>query len=93
LEKLRRGLLTRLGRQHEALEAAWTEYKQHPSKSSYDDLMKFVPEIESREWHDRALDAARAADLHSQLELFIEIGETERLVALVRSSTDQALEP
>ncbi len=92
LEKLRRELLTRLGRQHEALEAAWAEYRQHPSKFTYDDLMKFVPEIERREWHDRALNAAKTADLHSQLELFIKTGETGRLVALVHSSTDQALE-
>lgn len=92
LDKLHRELLTRLGRQHEALEAAWAEYRQHPSKFTYDDLMKFVPEAERREWHDRALNAAEGADLHSLLELFIETGETERLAALVRSSTDQALE-
>ena len=92
LEKLHRELLTRLGRQHEALEAAWAEYRQHPSKFTYDDLMKFVPETERREWHDKALNAAEGADLHSQLELFIETGEMERLAALVSNSTDQALE-
>ena len=90
LEKLHRELLTRLGRQHEALEAAWAEYRQHPSKFTYDDLMKFVPETERREWHNRALNAAEGADLHSQLELFIETGETERLAALVGSSTDRS---
>jgi hypothetical protein len=54
--------------------------------------MKFVPETERREWHDKALNAAEGADLHSQLELFIETGEMEKLAALVSSSTDQALE-
>ena len=71
LEKFRRELLARLGRQHEALEAAWAEYRQHPSKFTYDDLMKCVSETERREWHDRALNAAEGADLHSPLELFI----------------------
>jgi hypothetical protein len=43
LDKLHRELLTRLGRGDEALEAAWTDFREHPSKYSYDDLMKFAP--------------------------------------------------
>ena len=92
LDKLQRELLTKLGRQGEALEAAWADFQQHPSKFTYDDLMKFVPKAERREWHERALDAAKRADLHSLLELFIETKETGRLAELVRGSTDKALE-
>ena len=92
LNKLQRELLTKLGRQGDALEAAWADFQQHPSKFTYDDLMKFVPKAERREWHERALDAAKCADLHSLLELFIETKGMGRLAELVRGSTDKALE-
>jgi hypothetical protein len=92
LDKLHRELLTKLGRQSEALEAAWADFREHPSKFTYDDLMKFVPKAERREWHEKALNAASGADLRSLLELFIETKEIERLADLVRGSPDQALE-
>ena len=92
LDKFHRELLTRLGRQNEALEAAWAAFRKHPSKFTYDDLMKFVPKAERREWHEKALDAAKGADLDSLLELFIETKETERLAELVRGSSNGALE-
>ena len=91
LNKLHRELLTRLGRQNEALNAAWADFRKHPSKFTYDDLMKFVPKAERREWHEKALNAAKGADLHSMLELFIETKEMEWLAELVRGS-DEALE-
>ncbi len=91
LDNLQRELLTKLGRQGEALEAAWADFQQHPSKFTYDDLMKFVPKAERREWHERALNAAKGEDLRSLLELFIETKETGRLAELVRGSTDKAL--
>lgn len=92
LDKLHRELLTRLGRQNEALEAAWADFRKHPSRFTYDDLMKFVPKAERREWHEKALNAAKGADLHSLLELFIETKEMERLAELVRGSSEEALE-
>ena len=92
LDKLHRELLTRLSRQNEALEAAWADFREHPSKFTYDDLMKFVPKAERREWHEKALNAAKGADLHSLLELFIETKEMERLAELVHGSSDEALE-
>jgi hypothetical protein len=92
LDRLHRELLTRLGRQNEALEAAWADFREHPSKFTYDDLMKFVPKAKRREWREKALNAATGADLHSLLELFIETKEMERLAELVRGSSDEALE-
>ena len=62
----------------EALEAAWADFRKHPSKFTYDDLMNFVPKADRREWHEKALDAAKGADLHSKLELFVETKEMER---------------
>jgi len=92
LDQLHRALLTRLGRQNEALEAAWADFRNHPSKFTYDDLMKFVPKAGRREWHKKALNASTSADLHSLLELFIETKEMERLAELVRASSGEALE-
>lgn len=92
LDRLQRKLLTKLGRHNEALEAAWADFRQHPSKYSYDDLMQFVPKAVRKEWHEKALNAAEGADLHSLLELLVGTKETERLAELVRGVTDEALE-
>lgn len=92
LARLRRDLLVRLGRGDEALQAAWAEYQEAPSKYAYADLMKFVPKAERTAWHERALDAARDADLHSQIELFLETRELARLVEILHRSQDESLE-
>jgi hypothetical protein len=92
LAKLKRELLTKLGRGDEALEAAWAEYREHPSKDTYDDLMKYVPKAERSKWHEKAIEAANGADLHSLFELLLETKEMERLADLVRRSKDAALE-
>ena len=54
--------------------------------------MKFVPKAERRAWHEKAIEAAKGADLHSLIELLLETKEMERLADLVRQSKDQALE-
>lgn len=92
LAKLKREVLTKLGRGREALEAAWADFRKHPSKYSYGDLMKLVPRIERSRWHEKAIEAAKGADLHSLIELLLETREPERLVDLVRRSKDAALE-
>ncbi len=80
--KLHRELLSKLGRAGEALGAAWGDFRKHPSKFTYDDLMKFVPTTERTAWHEKALNATSGADLHSLLELFAETDEMERLANL-----------
>ena len=93
LAQLKRNLLAKLGRGNEALEAAWAEYGEHPSKYSYDDLMKYVPKAERAAWHEKAIEAAEgSADLHSLIELLVETKELERLAELVRRSNNKALE-
>ncbi len=57
---LHRELLMKLGRGDEALQAAWTDFRKHPSKFSYEDLMKFVPKAEHAEWHVRAMTRSSA---------------------------------
>ena len=92
LDNLHLELLTRLGREDEALEAAWADFRERPSKYSYDDLMKFAPKAKRREWREKAMEAAKRADLHTSIELFVETKETQRLAELVRGTTDVALE-
>ena len=92
LGRLQRELLTRLGRGDEALDAAWVEYRKNPSKFSFDDLMKVVPKADRAAWREKALNAAKGADLHSVMELLVETKETVRLAELVRDTTDVALE-
>jgi hypothetical protein len=91
LIRMHRELLTGLGRGNEAIEAAWADFREDPSKYGYADLMKLVPKAERKAWHEKAMDAAKGSDLHSLMELFLDTRETERLAELVRGSTDEAL--
>lgn len=92
LAKLKREVLTKLGRGNEALEAAWADYRKHPSKYTYDDLMKFVPKVERARWHEKAIAAATGGNLHSVMDLLLATKEMDRLADLVRQAKDHALE-
>jgi hypothetical protein len=92
LARLQRELLTRLGRGDEALDAAWAEYQEHPSKYAYEEVMRFVPKAQRAVWHEKTMEAAVSADLHSAMELFVGTRETERLADRVRGATGEALE-
>jgi hypothetical protein len=92
LAKLKRDLLTKLGRGDEALDAAWTDYRKHPSTYTYDDLMKYVPKAQRKEWHEKAIEAAMGADLRSVMDLLLKKKELERLAELVRQTEDDDLE-
>ncbi len=92
LAKLKRGLLVKLGRGDEAIEAAWADYCAHPSRYTYDDLMKLLPKAERKAWHERAIGAAETADLDSRIELLLQTKELARLVPVVRQAEDLALE-
>ena len=92
LAKLKRDLLKKLGRDNEALDAAWSDYIIHPSRHSYDELMKYVPRAERATWHEKAIEAAQGGDLPSVMELFVKTKELGRLANLVRHATDDELE-
>ncbi len=92
LPKQRVRLLKKLGREDEAVEAVWAAFREHPGRTTYDDLLKAVPEPERPIWHERALDAARGADLGAHIALLVHVKDTERLAGLVRDSSDAALE-
>jgi hypothetical protein len=92
LAKLKRDLLTKLGRGGEALDAAWADYRAHPSKYTYEDLMKYVPKAERHTWHEKAIEVIGGTDLSSAMELLLATKELERLADLVRQTTDEALQ-
>ena len=92
LTKLQRELWVRLGRGDEALTAAWASFQKHPGEHTYQDLMTFVPEADRSAWHEKAMDAAKNADLGCLIDLFVGTNETERLAELVRGTSDEALE-
>jgi hypothetical protein len=92
LAKLKRELLSKLGRGNEALAAAWADYREHPSTYTYDDLMTFVPKAEHAKWHEKAIDAAKGADLRSAIDLLLATKEMDRLADLVHQASEQALE-
>ena len=90
--RLRRVLLSKLGRGSEALESAWAVYQARPSHYTYDELMEFVPKAERPAWHEKAMDAIEHGDLHSVIELLLETKEMERLAERVRRSQDDVLQ-
>jgi len=92
LAKLKRDLLTKLNRGDEALDAAWADYRQHPSTYSYDDLMKYVPKGQRKQWHEKAIEAAMGADLRSIMDLLLKTKELDRLAEIVRQTKDGDLE-
>jgi len=92
LAKLKRNLLTKLGRGDEALDAAWADYRKHPSTYTYDDLMKYGPRGQRKQWHEKAIEAAMGTDLHSIMELLLKTKELDRLAELVRQAKDDDLE-
>jgi hypothetical protein len=92
LAKTRRELLTKLGRGSDALEEAWAEFREHPSKYTYEELMRFVPKARRAGWHAKAMEGAGSADLGSLVGLLLETKEIERLVERLRQAKDAELE-
>jgi hypothetical protein len=92
LRLLKRELLLKLGRGDAALEAAWADFKEHPSKYSFADLMRYVPKEERAAWQKKAMDGATGADLGSLIDLWLEIKEIDRLVERLRNVGDEELE-
>lgn len=83
---------TRTSFRDDALAAAWADFKAHPSKYSYADLVRYVPKAQRVAWHNKAMDAAAGADLHSLIELWLETREIDRLVDRLRTARDEEIE-
>ena len=89
---LKSELLLKLGHRDAALEAAWSDFRAHPNTYSYADLMRYVPKTDRAAWHEKAIDAAAGADLHSLIELLLETKEIDCLVVRLRKASDEELE-
>ncbi|MBI4564661.1 MAG: hypothetical protein HY716_08240 [Planctomycetes bacterium] len=63
LAKMKRELLTKLGRGDDALAEAWAEFREDPDTFAYEELMRFVPKAERASWHAKAMEAAEQGDL------------------------------
>jgi tetratricopeptide (TPR) repeat protein len=92
LAKLRRALLLKLGRRDDALAAAWADFRSHPDRYSYADLMRYVPKPLRPEWHAKAMDASAGAELQSLIELWLGTGEIDRLADRLRKARDEEIE-
>ncbi len=92
LARMERELLVMLGRRGDALEQAWAEYREHPNRFSYEELMRFVAKAKRAEWHTKAMEAADRAELGPVIELWLETKEIERLTARLRAAKDAELE-
>jgi len=92
LREMKRALQAKLGRPGDALESAWTEFQAHPSTFKYKELMRYVSAKEKKAWRMKAMEASEEADLSSQIELWLENKEMERLVSRLRRATDEEME-
>ncbi|MCG6868451.1 MAG: hypothetical protein LJE91_06895 [Gammaproteobacteria bacterium] len=92
LHEMKRALLAKIGQPGDALQSAWSEFEKHPSTFTYKELMRYVPVKEKKAWHQKAMEASEKGDLSSQIELWLEKKESERLVSRLRRATDEELE-
>ncbi|GAB6058278.1 DUF6880 family protein [Desulfonatronum parangueonense] len=92
LRNLKRTLQVKIGRSNDALQSAWAEFETSPSTFSYKELMRYVPDNENAEWHEKAMTASEKGDLSSLIELWLEQKEFDRLVARLHRTTDDELE-
>jgi tetratricopeptide (TPR) repeat protein len=92
LDRMKRNLLSKLGRAGEAVDEAWSEFQKHPSIFRYEELMRFVPKAERATWHERAMNAANGGDLGSLIELWLKTKEIDRLVCRLRKTADAEIE-
>ncbi|HXV62725.1 MAG TPA: hypothetical protein VEK15_18645 [Vicinamibacteria bacterium] len=91
LKDRERSLLMALGHPEEALARAWRDFEVRPHWFTYGELMRYVPDAQRRDWHERAMGRARQGDLTSSVELYLETRETERLIDHVTGVTEDAL--
>jgi uncharacterized Zn finger protein len=92
LRELKRALLAKLGHPGEALQSAWSEFMAHPSTFTYKELMRYVPAKEKMAWRQKAMETSEKGDLSSQIELWLEKKESDRLVSRLHRATDEELE-
>jgi uncharacterized Zn finger protein len=93
LTSMRQELLDKLGRREDAFESAWSEFKKHPSVHGYDELMKYIPKQDFKEWHEKALLEAKKTSLSTFVEICIKTKEwdilSERIISVEYDKLEQ----
>lgn len=93
LADLKRELLGVLGRKEEALQTAWREFSESPSKCSYKELTKYIPKEDKKLWHRKAVRAAQKESLDSGIiDFFVMTKELEILSERILCASDDELE-
>ncbi len=93
LPDLKRELLKKLGRANESVQSAWDDFSKDPSVFSYDELMKYVPNQEKKDWHKRATDyMEKKGELSDKLKFFLKTKELDFLTKTIEAATDSSLE-
>lgn len=92
LKTMKQELLNKTGRGRDALESAWSEYERSPSAFDYENLMKYVPKKEKRQWHEKAMREAEKAPLRDFIEICVLTKEWDMLAARVESVDGRELE-
>ncbi len=93
LTRMRQELLDKLGRSEDAFESAWSEFKKYPSVHGYDELMKYIPKQNFKEWHEKALLEAKKTSLSAFIEICSKTKEwdilSERIVFVGHDKLEQ----
>jgi Family of unknown function (DUF6880) len=92
LRELKRELLVKLSRKGDALQSAWSEFEAYPSTFTYKELMRYVPAKEKKAWRQKAMEASEKGNFPSQIELWLENKENDRLVSRLHGASDEELE-
>ncbi len=93
LRDMKRALLVKSGKPQDALQSAWSEFQNDPNRFTYEVLMRYAPKRDAGVWREKAMTIAeRSGDLAAVIELWLQTGEIDRLVARLRPCSDTELE-
>jgi tetratricopeptide (TPR) repeat protein len=92
LDHAKQELLAKMGRIDEALRMAWRSFQKSPTDFGYDEFMKYVPRNERREWHQKAMAAARTASLDDFIDLCAKTKEWEMLAERIHAVGHEEIE-
>lgn len=92
LGSLKPKILSKLGRNDDALTIAWSDFERSQSHIAYEEFMRYVPRDRQGHWHARAVELAEKKDLSQFISLCVKTKEWERLAARLHKATHPELE-
>lgn len=91
LSHMKPEVLSHLGRKEDALVQTWSNFERSPTGFGYEEFMRYVPKAERKMWHERAMEAADAADLGEFMDICVKTEEWTRLADRVHAATHEKL--